>query len=523
MPLVNFKQQKMISAYMRFLTCTLLAILYLGLQQAAGQRIIYSEPDRDDTRRMNFDVIGKVGGNFLVYKGVRGRNYISVLNNNMEQVKKVELDYISNDKLINVDFFAYPDFGYMVYQFQKRNVVYCNAVKIDGNGNKTSDIIPLDTSHIGFASDNKIYAVTSSEDKSQILLSKINSKNKSRFLITTLLYDNQLNLRKYSQTVMPMEERNDYLSDIKVDNEGDAVFTKFTRNGNDNINKLFLIWKGAESDSFQATEVALNKIFLDELHVKVDNVNKRYFLTSFYYNQRRGNIEGMYFYTWDKRTGRPAMENTVVLGESLRRDARGDANMKMAFNDYFIRDVILKKDGGFFISSEAYYTTSRFNNWNRWNYLYGGAPGAFFDYYNYMPMYGNWFWRNRFLNNNQAVRHHADNITILAFDNTGKMEWSNVIHKEQFDDESDDRISYQLINTGGQVHFVFNQEVRRLMLLNDYSIDATGKLSHNPTLKNQDKGYEFLPKYAKQVSSKQVIIPCFRNNYICFAKLDYNL
>ena len=33
-----------------------------------AQKIVYSEPDRDDNRRMNFEIIGKTGGNFLIYK-----------------------------------------------------------------------------------------------------------------------------------------------------------------------------------------------------------------------------------------------------------------------------------------------------------------------------------------------------------------------------------------------------------------------------------------------------------------------
>ena len=49
-----------------------------------------------------------------------------------------------------------------------------------------------------------------------------------------------------------------------------------------------------------------------------------------------------------------------------------------------------------------------------------------------------------------------------------------------------------------------------------------GKMNHNPTLKNLDKGYEFMPKYAKQVSARQIIVPCLYRNFICFAKIDYN-
>ena len=260
---------------------------------------------------------------------------------------------------------------------------------------------------------------------------------------------------------------------------------------------------------------------MDEIHTKVDNVNKRYFLTSFYYKQKRGNVDGFYFYVWDKQSRSAVMQNTVALSEELRREAKGDANSKMAFNDYFIRNVIVKKDGGFIINTEAYYTTSRLGNWNRFNYLYG-MPYNSYDYYTtYSPMYSTWWWRSRY-DNNQSVRHHADNVTILSFDKNGLLQWSNVIHKEQFDDEGDDRISYQMANTGGQLHYIFNMDEKRTLLLNDFTLSPDGQINHNPTLKNLDKGYEFLPKYGKQVSSYQVIIPCFYRNYICFAKIEFN-
>ena len=505
---------------MAFLKSSIFAFLLICSAGAGAQKIVYSEPEREDTRRMNFEIVGKVSGNFLVYKNIRGKNWIAVYNNDMEQIGREEHDYMEGDRLINVDFFSYPDFSYMVYQYQRRNVVYCEAVKVDGLGKKSSEVMQLDTSHIGFSASNKIYSAITSEDRSKILVTKINSRNRSNYIVTTLLFDNALTLLKRSRLHLPMEERDDYLGDFAVDNEGDMVLTKFTRITNDNIGRTWFLWKAADSDSLLVTDITMDKIYLDELHLKVDNVNKRYFLTSFYYKQRRGNIEGMYFYVWDKQSKAVAMQNTIVLGEELRKEARGDANMKMAFNDYFIRDVLIKGDGGFAIGTEAYYTTSRYNNWNRWNYMYG-YPLSAFDYYSYSPGYGNWLWRNR-VNNNQAQRYHADNITLLSFDRTGKLEWSNVIHKEQFDDESDDRISYKVMNTGGQVHFLFNQEEKRNQLLNDFSIDASGQLNRNPTLRNLDKGYEFLPKYAKQVSSRQMLIPCFRNNYICFAKLEYN-
>ncbi|MES2881636.1 MAG: hypothetical protein V4676_05765 [Bacteroidota bacterium] len=488
-----------------------------------AQKIVYSEPDNDDTRRMNFEIIGKVSGNFLIYKNTRNRSYVSVYNNAMEEVSRVEQDYMPDDRLINVDFFPYADHTYLVYQYQKKNVVYCNAVKVDGQGKKISEITTLDTSHIGSVANNKIYTAISSENKQKIMLFKINSRNKSQFIITTLLYNADLSLQKRSRFGMSMEENNDYLDEFNIDNGGDFIFAKFNRNSNETITNTLLYWKQADSDSLLTIAVPHEKILLDEIHLKVDNPNQRYFLTSFYYAKKRGNIEGFYFYVWDKQSQQPVMQNAVLLGDDLRRDAKGDANIKMAFNDYFVRNVIVKKDGGFVINTEAYYTSSRGSNWNRWNYLYG-MPMSSWDYYSYSPYssgYNNWYWRDRY-GSGGNVRRHADNVTILSFDSTGKMEWSSVIHKEQFDDETDDRISYFTANRGSQIHYLFNIDERRGLFLNDYTLSPDGNLNHNPTLKNLDRGYEFLPKFGKQVSSYQVIMPCYYRNYICFAKIEFN-
>ena len=498
----------------------LLLVCVSGVMITSAQRIVYSEYDKDDTRRMNFEIIGKMGNNYLIYKNTRSENFICVYDNDMKLVEKVKHEYMPDERLINVDFFPYQDFVYMIYQYQKRNIVHCAAVKLDAMGKKMTEPVELDTSLISGMNSNKIYTTLSSEDKQRIILFKINSKNREKYLITTKLYNDNLELLKRSAITMPMEERNDYLGEFAVDNEGNLVFTKFHRTSNENISKAWVVVKKAMEDEFLFSEIKLDDIYLDELRVKVDNHNKKYYLNAFYYKQKRGPIDGLYFRVMEK-DGAVTMENTLVFSEELRRDARGDANVKMAFNDYFIRNIITKRDGGFLVDAESFYTTSRGSVWNRWDYMYGSPYVSPFDYYYYSPYYSSWWWRSRW-NNNPAVRYHADNIVVFSFDKTGQLQWANVVRKGQFDDDSDDRISYYVMNTGGQLHFLFNQLERRNQLLNDYALSPDGQITRNPTLKNLDKGYEFMPKYGKQVSAKQIIVPCFIRNYICFAKIDFS-
>jgi len=281
-----------------------------------AQRIVYSEPEKDDSRRMVFEIIGKIDGNFLIYKNLKGKNWIAIYDNDMKQVSKVGQEFMPDERLVSVDFFPYTDFFYAIYQYQKKNVVHCMAAKIDGLGKKISEVVELDTTHIGFSANDKIYSVITSEDKSKFMVFKINSKNKDNFVITTNLFNDSLQLLKRSVINMPMDDRNDYLDEYYVDNDGDFVFAKFYRQNSDVISRAMLVVKYAQVDTFSMNELNIEKRLLDEVHVKIDNIHKRYFLTSFYYKERRGNIDGFYYYVWDKSSGKPEMENTVTFGKS---------------------------------------------------------------------------------------------------------------------------------------------------------------------------------------------------------------
>ncbi len=109
----------------------------------------------------------------------------------------------------------------------------------------------------------------------------------------------------------------------------------------------------------------------------------------------------------------------------------------------------------------------------------------------------------------------------MDIDKNGKLVWSNILHKSQFDDETDNFLSYQIMNEGDELHFLFNELERRNQLIADQSVTSDGTIKRNPTLKSLDKGYQFMPRFAKQVSARQIIIPCTIRNSVCFAKIDY--
>lgn len=509
----------------RLFIASFLMFAFLGLN-AQAPRIVYTEPEKEDTRRTNFEILGKLGSDLLIYKNVRSVHNLTVYDEDMKVTNRLTMDFMP-DRVINMDYVTYPDKVLLFYQYQKKRVVYCDYVALGAGGKMLGQPVTLDTTEIGYASSNKIYTVINSDDKQKIMLFKVNSSNPRRFFISSYLYDANLRLITRNFSEVPMEERGDYFSDFHLSNQGDLVVAKFLRAGNnsDFISGVSMLIKHPDSLTFSMQNVEIGKQILDNILMKIDNNNDRILLASFYSKQKRGNMEGLYFVNWDAKTNRKIMDTAVLFNDELRVLAKGtDANKKSAFNDFFIKNIFTRKDGGFVVISESLYTTSRYNNFNRWDNMGWGNPWMGPMNYGYWsPVYSPYGmpWNRYGWNNANQNRYYADNILVLSFDPKGNIEWHNVITKSQFDDDSDNMISYGNMNTGGEVHFLFNTFERRTFVLADQSLDPTGKITRYPTLKNLDKGYDFMPRFAKQVSARQMIIPCLYRNYLCFAKVEF--
>lgn len=506
---------------MKKISLLLIWILTVASLPGIGQQITYSEPDREDARAMGFEVIGKISGKVLVYKNYRDLNFICVFDNNMKMVQKQKLNYLP-ERMLSTDFQLYPDFAYLFYQYQRRNVLYAMAVKLDADGNKIGEPIQLDTTNNISSSTSKIYSVLFSDDKQKIMLFKISSRNERMHILSTQLFDKELNLLKKSRVGIEMPQRNDFLSEFIIDNDGDLACIRASGTSqNDNINKVTLVTKKANEDYVRFSDLSIKGIYLDDIRIKADNLNRHYIVTSYFSKLRRGNIDGLYYYLWDKDLQKEMLNTTTAFNDEFRTDAKGDGNPKTAFNDFFLKNIILRKDGGFIVISESAYSSTRGNTLSRWDYLYGSPYWSQLDYYSWNSPLGYYpWWRSSAFNTN-LTRYYADNVTVISFDPQGKMEWSNVIRKSQYDDNTDNFIGFGMLNAGDRLHFLFNVQEKRDNILSDQSIAPNGQINRNPTFKNLDRGYSFMPRHAKQVGSRQLIIPCQYRGYTCFAKLDY--
>ncbi len=493
-------------------------LLFVG--NVKSQLITYSEHNDDDIRDLKYEIIGKMNGNIHIYKNSKDNYSISLFDAQMKEVAKERLKFLP-DRIINESFLLVQDSYFMFYQYQRKGVVYCMAVRFNEMGKPIGIPIELDTTRVSFLADNKIYTVINSDDKQKIMVVKIAKPNEEKVNhVTTTLYDKQLQLLKRSEMSIQMRERNASLSEFLVDNSGDLAFIKTSGSGSSEIvSRVTLITKPSLADTIHFSDVDLKKIYLDDIRLKVDNYNKHYLITSFYSNERGGHIDGFFCYLWDKNTNKQILNTNIIFSDDFRADAKNESSIKDALDDYYLRNIVVKKDGGFVLAAESYSTSTANNDpFNRWD-GYGSPYGGFNNYsvYGLNGMYYNPYSRN-FSN---ITSYFANNIIMLSVDVSGKLEWSNIIHKVQHDESSENYVSYGVLNTGDRVHFLFNAQTKREYLLNDQSISPDGQLVRSPAFRGLNDGYEFMPRFGKQTGGRQIVLPCQYRNYICFAKIDY--
>lgn len=478
-----------------------------------SQNIMYSDINKDYNGDIIFEILGKVGPNYIVYKNKGWRHVLQVFDRDMHTLANNQLSYIP-EKTFNVDFVTHPDFFYMIYQYEKGHTIYCKAVKFDQNGKKLSEPIQLDTTRIS-SGNNKIYTTVSSEDKQKILIFKMVEKN-DVLIIASKVFDNNLIMKDSIRFVVPYNERKELYTDLQVANDGSLVFVKATKSGmRENINDVELITFEPGDKVWSVLKIPLEDKFIDEVKIKIDNLNNKYIINSFYYLQRRGSIQGLFTGVVNKFTNY-FRGSFNPLNDSLRSKITSTGQLRNAFDNLFLNNIFVKKDGGFLVVAEDYSTQTRgTNSWNRWDYLYN------YPYYNYSssyyPYYRQW---NRF-NNLTSTRYFYDNILVMGVDSSLKLQWNNIIYKNQSDDDNDNFLSYATLNEGAEIHFLFIEKVRTSQIIANHSIYPNGTLFRHPTLKNRDAGYLFMPRLSKQTGVRQLIVPCIYRGYISFAKVDY--
>lgn len=498
------------------------------LVAAQAQTIAYSEILKKDSKSMDFEILGNVQGNTLIYKIIDDNHRLTIYDNSMKLLNDVKLDFIS-DRTFNIEFVVYPQFVYAVYQLQKGGNVYSKMAKIDGQGNLIGEVRNLDTARVGFFSPNKVYFLNVSDNKERILLYKLQTRN-DELQLAASVYNGDF--QKVDSVILKIENANrkEVFSDLKVANDGNIYFVKQHRRGfSDYMNKSELYIKEVGIEGFSIKPVAEEKYFLDEMEVKIDNQNKIVFANCFTYNSNVGNASGILTVAFNKMTGEEKGRSIIAFSDSLKSKLTSKRRRSNdPFANFEIKSVLNKRDSGLLITLEENFEESRGN----YNNPYGRSSFLGYDPYYYnnnagfyrfqrRGYYDNYYNPYNSSSNSANILYNSNDVVMMSIGGDLDLQWENVINKKQSDIESENHLSYGTVNLGGQIHYLYLLRDNNKEVISDNALMPNGVIKRYATIKSGQKGYSFMPRLAKQISSNSIVVPAVTRNNIAFVKMFF--
>jgi len=467
---------------------------------------------------MKFEILGKFSSGLLVYKNASRQHSIAVYDKDMQLLSENNLDFIP-DKIIDIDFICYPDHFFIIYQYQKNNIVFCAAADVADNGNVISGPFMLESTSISFLANNKIYSTTYSEDKSKILLYKRYIKN-DQLEFMAVVFDAKFNAVDSFTQKNVINQNKEMNSDVAIDNEGNFIFAQtFRKNTSSPATVMKVFIHQLFKDSLQAVNIPLDNKAANMPMIKIDNRNKKYLLNAFYYSENERNIEGLLSVSIG--TNKLDTCQTSFNAFSSERKSTGN-NFNATYDNLIPKNIILRKSGGFMLIAEDFYNETLYddNRWNRYDpynpYMpYSSSNGYYMNspYYNNYRPYGNNFDQGR-------SRYYYNNIFIADVDSSLQTTSINEINKRQYETDNDNNLSFGFMNTGKEIHFMFIENAQDKSLITDHALSTNGNFRKFPIVRNEQRNYEFMPKLAKQVGSNMMVVPFLYFNKIGFAKIE---
>ncbi len=164
--------------------------------QLSAQRIFYARSDRSDPKSMNYEVIGKFNRQYLIYKEAKNVHKISVYDASMELQDDVLLDFMP-DRVSAVECFGLYNGVVIIYQYQKRNISYCMAARLDAAAKLTGEPFMVDTTALSLVNnEGKIYSCVMSDDRRKIMVFKMKNDYRDELDVKTILINDSLQVLK---------------------------------------------------------------------------------------------------------------------------------------------------------------------------------------------------------------------------------------------------------------------------------------------------------------------------------------
>lgn len=480
----------------RFLSFLLL--LFMLSFRGNSQEILYSSPEKFSFQNGDFAVVGWSGDYLFAYSASKEGYFLNGYTDSMKLAVQVSLDFFPQ-KIYDTKFINYNDRILVLYQAIQAGDVVQYAALLDNKGLLQGRPISLGTAKTGwFASNKKEYfSSVISEDKSKIMILGWSQKNNS---FTTILIDKDLNILNRSKQQLELSNYN--FKQALLNNNGELFLTAFSQVGSRNYSDdIVFIHLPMDAKKAQLKKMPLNGKYINGINSKIDLNTGNIVSAGFYADKKNGNIEGIIHVVLNAATLEFEQQKFINLDDKIRKTA-GEKNKNKALNNYEVRQIVIKNDGGFLLVAENAYITTRSSS---------PAGYGFYSSYYYAPF------------GNNSIREYVFGpIFAINCDANSQVLWYNFIRKDQYSQEDGGLFSsYAFMNTGASLSFLFNNFTTRNSSLTFSVLSESGQVDFSNLSFSTSSHGDWIPRYAVQTDITEWVVPVLRGNSLSFAKIEF--
>jgi hypothetical protein len=143
-----------------------------------------------------------------------------------------------------------------------------------------------------------------------------------------------------------------------------------------------------------------------------------------------------------------------------------------------------------------------------------------------VPVTGDWEYGGVLLDNENLIVEIDFKLTQFEceksnFGNSDNLFRYRITNKKKNLVLEDNFLSFTTLNLGSQIQYLFIDKDPQHEIISIHGLFSDGSIKRYPALKSRQLGYEFMPRLAKQVGSKELFMPFIYMGKIGFSKITF--
>lgn len=312
-------------------------------------------------------------------------------------------------------------------------------------------------------------------------------------------YDVQLNQKFGKQFLLSDSEPNVFISAFDVSNNGEtfALVDYPDAQKTAKERKYFLYGYFPASDKILEFSIQGKDSFvIEDLGICLNNFKQTIAVTGLCAPSFNAGVTGYFFRSYALSNGQLLQSYSAQFEDKFLKQVAATRieRLNADLNDFYIRKVLPRSDGGCILLTEKYYQT-------RQNYTY---------YVNNYPQ------------TSSRIIYNFDEIGIINIQADGSLQFAELIKKHQSaSTDAGYLLSFLPIVTPDQIYLLLNDEGADKTELTLHSISYEGRFDQHILLKNSNSNCSIIPSEYKQIASNTAIICAIRDKRFTLMRITF--